>query len=169
MNHHLTIYSIQDHYFFACILTFMPKGEILAGPQSEVASNNWKWFFIRQNTLASFLNFWTHLLCGLYVCMVEDLAELVEVVRCDDLLDEVDDIGASHTIGQAKEVVLGQEHVGFNGCARRWALFSHVSGLEWEERCPLVLLSANICFCLRGKSGMRAHLYFGSQFTQIPF
>ena len=43
--------------------------------------------------------------------MVEDLAELVEVVRCDDLLDEAGDSGASHPIGQ--------ELVGFDGCARR--------------------------------------------------
>ena len=42
----------------------------------------------------------THLLSGLYVCVVEDLAEYVEVVSRDDLLDEADDGGASHPICQ---------------------------------------------------------------------
>ena len=30
MNHHLTIYSIQDHYFFACKLDFYAKKRNLA-------------------------------------------------------------------------------------------------------------------------------------------
>ena len=69
----------------------------------------------------SFTNFdKTHLLSGLYVCVVEDLAEYVEVVGRDDLLDEADDGGAPHSIGQ--------EHVRFYRRVRSGRLGGRRSG-----------------------------------------